>query len=157
MLVFDIGVKRFNYRVVGVAVEKDRVLLHRADIEEFWTLPGGRVEHGEVASTALQRELREELGCEAEVGRLLYFVENFFEYDERSFHELALYFLIHLPPEIINTPSFEGHEEGYRLIFQWHHLDSIKNLPLFPSFLRESLRELPEHPLHVVHWDTPDG
>lgn len=153
MLTFDVGAARFNYRVAGVAVEQARVLLHRADTEGFWTLPGGRVEHGEVASTALRRELHEELGCEIEVGRVLYIVENFFEYDGRSCHELALYFLIQLPPELINTPTFEGREDSLRLIFQWHDLDSLQKIALFPSFLKISLSALPEHPLHVVHWD----
>jgi len=49
----------------------DRVLLvkeQHADGSEFWTLPGGGVEHGESYTTALSRELLEELHCPVEVG-----------------------------------------------------------------------------------------
>ncbi len=36
-----------------------------------WEFPGGKVEPGETEPQALQREIREELGCEIAVGRLL--------------------------------------------------------------------------------------
>jgi 8-oxo-dGTP diphosphatase len=36
-----------------------------------WEFPGGKVEPGEAEPDALRREIREELGCELEVGPLL--------------------------------------------------------------------------------------
>ena len=33
-----------------------------------WEFPGGKIEAGESARTALEREIREELGCEIEIG-----------------------------------------------------------------------------------------
>jgi ADP-ribose pyrophosphatase YjhB (NUDIX family) len=95
---FDQGTRRFNYRVVGVAIHGDSVLLHRADHESFWTLPGGRAEHGETAEETIKREMLEELATTVDVVRLLWLVENFFEYGGLSYHEIAPYFLITLPP-----------------------------------------------------------
>lgn len=42
-----------------------------ADRGGQWEFPGGKVEPGEVEPDALRREIREELGCELAVGRLL--------------------------------------------------------------------------------------
>jgi len=44
MITFEEGEKRFTYRVAGIALDVDRVLLLRTEKDDFWFLPGGRVE-----------------------------------------------------------------------------------------------------------------
>ena len=52
---------------------RGRVLLNRRtenrDMAGLWEFPGGKRESGETSEQALVRELREELGIEADVGR----------------------------------------------------------------------------------------
>ena len=147
----------FNYRVVGVAIHDNSVFLHQAEGEDFWTFPGGRAEFGESAEQTLRREMREEIGVDVEVVRLLWFAENFFTYAGKYYHEIALYFLMRLPTgcRYLTEPGpFQGDEQGIELTFRWfpHRLEILSSLPLLPSFLQMGLQELPESVRHVVHY-----
>jgi 8-oxo-dGTP diphosphatase len=64
----------FRLAAYAVCIQDGRVLLARyvpPQGESNWTLPGGRVEHGEDPFDAVIREFAEETGCEAVVERLL--------------------------------------------------------------------------------------
>ena len=64
----------FRLAAYAVCIENGRVLLARhlsPDHGSTWTLPGGRVEHGEDPFDAVIREVAEETGCDAVVERLL--------------------------------------------------------------------------------------
>jgi len=157
MIRFDRGINRFNYRVVGVAVHQNSVLLHQEEGEAFWTFPGGRPEFGEPSEQTLKREMKEEIGIEVEVVRLLWFVEHFFTYSEKHYHEIALYFLMQLPAAceyLRRIGPFPGREEdGSKLVFQWfpQEREALSSLPLLPSFLQEAVLKLPDGIEHIVH------
>ena len=156
MITFTREDTRFNCRIVGVAIEDGRVLLHQFEGDDFWALPGGRGELLEPAAETLRREMREELAIDVDVVRLLWVVENFFEYQGLRFHELGLYFLMQVPTgwrlRTSQTP-FEGYEGHLRLTFQWFPLDDLDQLRVYPSFLVQGLRDLPTVTQHVVHND----
>lgn len=66
--------KQERKRVSAKAVirnEAGEVLLVNPEYKEFWDLPGGMAEANESPRTAVERELREELGVSIEAGRLL--------------------------------------------------------------------------------------
>ena len=157
---FDKGDTRFVYRVVGVALHGDRVLIHRAEIDDFWSLPGGRPTLMESSEDALAREMHEELGDEVCIRRLLWVVENFFEYVGRPHHELGLYFLMSIPEESglwEKGEEFDGDENGLRLIFRWCPIASLDQIRIVPSFLYQALTDIPAEPRHIVHRDPTES
>ena len=150
---------RFLYRVVGVVAHEGHVLLHRAENDGFWSLPGGRCELLEPSAVALRREMREELGVNVGVERLLWVVENFFTLGGLPHHELGLYYKIALPaeaPQLDVMREHRGQEDELSLVFRWFPLDSLETARIYPVFLRAALRALPETTAHVINYDNPD-
>jgi 8-oxo-dGTP diphosphatase len=71
-----VSAERRRKLVVAALVRDDagRVLLTRRRADQpmplLWELPGGKIEPGESPAEALEREIAEELGCRARVGRV---------------------------------------------------------------------------------------
>jgi len=145
--------QQFLYRTAAVALNGDLVLLQRIGDAKFWCLPGGRMEIGETAEAGLKRELREETGLEADVGRLLWVIENFYGQGGVRLHEIGLYFLVRFDPA---SPAYKqewtGQEEdGTELTFRWWPVADLVRVNLLPELLRRALREIPNAPeYHIV-------
>jgi 8-oxo-dGTP pyrophosphatase MutT (NUDIX family) len=153
MISFMDAGRGFSMRAAAVVVHENRVLLQRSKRWGFWFLPGGRVEHGEDAGTAIERELQEELGVNANTDRLLWLVEGFYQHAGRAHHELTFCFALSLPenlPLCKHSSVFHGQEEGRTLVFQWHPLTALERIDLYPAFLKDGLLAIPDRVTHIV-------
>lgn len=88
-----------------------------------WEFAGGKVEPGERPDTALQREIREELGCEIVIDRML----ARFTHDYGSVVIEMIPFLCTLAP---GSPAPHPHEHA---AVQWVPLAGIDDLDLAPA------------------------
>jgi ADP-ribose pyrophosphatase YjhB (NUDIX family) len=100
--------------------------------ETFFRLLGGVIEFGERGADALRRELREELGAEGEVKRLVAALENLFTYEGESAHEIVLIYECSLRDDrLYSLAEWEAHEttrEGFVTHkIAWRRLDSFRN------------------------------
>ena len=78
--------------VTAAIIRRNRsVLLTRRScgkkLAGYWEFPGGKVEDGETPEECLTRELEEELGIQAVIGRK--FAESLHQYDHGSFRIVA--------------------------------------------------------------------
>lgn len=64
----------FQVRITGVLTEDDEILIVRQKIapDREWSLPGGRLQHGELLEEAMVREMKEETGLQTHIKKLLY-------------------------------------------------------------------------------------
>lgn len=152
---FQTDVGRFNYRVAGVLIHENRLLVMTDERSPYYYLPGGRVSMNEESTMAIKREIKEELDVEVEATQLLWIVENFFveQQSQEQFHEIGMYYLIQLTEEDIlkRGQEFIMNEGGYKkLSFLWLPLEKIKHLNIYPLFLKERIMNLPQVPEHLV-------
>jgi ADP-ribose pyrophosphatase YjhB (NUDIX family) len=139
------GEPAFTYRAVAVIVDQNRVLLHRAAQDAFWSLPGARVDFLELAAEALKRDMQELLEAEVSIDRLLWVVENFITHRGKHHHNLGLYFLANLPPQTIRLYQQEPsdlhelhlHEAQQKTTFCWfpREVATLHRLIIRPNFL----------------------
>lgn len=137
----------FNYRAAAIIVHDGHILVLQDEGIPHDYLPGGRVHLGEPAEDALTRELREELDITPPPHRLVFMAESFFTISDIRYHEIALYYLMDAPEELLSRglafTSVEGSEVHH---FRWVRFEELRNMSFFPVFLKERIFSLPDTP-----------
>lgn len=145
-------------RACAIIQQADRLLLNRFGGDSFWALPGGAVEQGEFSTAGLVREMREELGVTVAIGRLVWIVENLFEYRGTSYTEYGFYYEVEWPRSgQLPAGEFVGLEADQ--FFRWVRHEEIAALDFRPAVLRLPLLAHVSGaesaaPLHFLHQDS---
>ena len=141
MVSFDVGnSQKFNLRAVCLIIKDKKILFQRFNNSEYWFLPGGRVEMMEETVETIEREIREEYGWNIKDKRLIWVVENFFNLDNKDFHELGFYYLVQIEDEIeVADKDFTGLEDIS--LSRWIHVNELDKYPIVPEFIRQGIDE----------------
>ena len=152
MISFRLDGYKFNFRVGCIIISSDnRVLLNTDDNKDFWILPGGRVLSGEDTKTAINREIKEELGLEIYNENIKVTMESFFRFRGQDYHELQYVYTAKLKTKFIEyyTYKFCGHENQK---FKWFKLEELENIRFLPAPLLECVKESLKGDKQIKHF-----
>ncbi len=128
---------RITSRGVIFVGEKLLLIRYHDNAGEFYVCVGGEQNTGESMHENLRRECREEIGCEVEIGEILFtrevkFINNA---DVMETHQIEHYFSCRLADgeQIHEGSAPDLTADGFVLVT----LDELKKLRVFPSKLAE--------------------
>lgn len=144
----------FSYRVAGILIKDNKVLLQRPLGDTGYSFPGGHVSFGETNAESLVREFEEEMSVDIKVENLQWVAEIFFPWGNKPCHQICLYYRISLLDEtqISLTDTFRGLDEldgvDTNIEFSWIPLSELINIELYPVDAREKLL----HPSNSIEY-----
>ena len=143
-----------GFRASGVLIHNGKILIQRGEHDTVFALPGGHVKFGETSAEAIVREYKEETGADIEAGRLIWVDEEFWKWDDRDAHTICFYHLLAIkdangmPPDGKFT-SLKTNDS--KLLLEWVPLVEVKNVDIYPCFIREKAANIANGIEHFVY------
>lgn len=150
VMISDQGV--LNIRVGAIIMRDDKILMVGNDRAEYLYSVGGRIQIGETAEEAVEREVYEETGIKMSIDRLGFIHENYFIGDSgislgKWVYEISFFFYMNPPADF--KPVCENFAEGDAIEhLVWVSADTPKTI--FPEFFRTQLAKPGKEIRHLV-------
>jgi ADP-ribose pyrophosphatase YjhB (NUDIX family) len=127
--------KRLRAAVVIVKDEQILLMLRRYNGEEYYTVPGGKIESGETPETAAIREAKEETSLDVTLNRLMAVIDNPFINETTHY-----YFVADFSGEVKlgGEEAIESNPDNYYEL-RWIDLKNITTIDLKPAELKAKI------------------
>ena len=129
----------------AIVINNGKLLVNRCESRfgEYFTLPGGGQQNGEMLTETVRRELLEETGYSVKPIRLSGIYERISEgRDEGLCHKIYFIFLCRLESGERQTPS---EIDRSQIDSVWIPLREISTRNLFPRAIRDNIRSLTDY------------
>ncbi len=122
----------------GIVIHDGKLLVFKLTEKTiYWSLPGGHIEFGNTIEEALSREMLEETGIPAKVGKLLFIRQLILP----NQHMIEFFYFIENSKDYLNidlSRASHGHEVVY---YKFVDLDDT-DIEIRPAFLRTELKRI---------------
>lgn len=134
----------FGVRATALIVQNHKLLVTK-DKGKYYII-GGAIQVNEKTEDAVVREVKEELGVKAQAGQLAFVVENRFEVDGVSYHNIEFHDLV----DLLEDAPLTMQEDEKRQPCEWIDIDKLEGINLVPAFLKTALPDW-EGQLRHIH------
>ena len=147
----------FSYRVAGILLCDNKILLQKPTDDTGYAVPGGHVEFGETNAQTLEREFKEEIGADITVSVLKWVAEIFFPWGDKPCHQICLYYDVTLKDEtqiplngvFIGDERIEG--RNFKIEFHWIPVDNLGQLEVYPTNIADLVKQYNKGVQHFVY------
>lgn len=147
----------FSYRVAGIVIRDNKILLQKPTDDTGYAIPGGHVVFGETNAQTLEREFKEEIGADIMIGTLKWVAESFFPWGDKPCHQICLYYEVTLKSEtqipldgvFIGDEHIEGRD--FKIEFHWKPIENLTQLEVYPTNIPDLMQRYDEGVQHFVY------
>ncbi|MFA5069998.1 MAG: NUDIX domain-containing protein [Patescibacteria group bacterium] len=131
--------------VKAIIIENNKILLLKRNREGriYWVFPGGQVESGETDEQALKREVKEEVGVDVSVGKLIF--QTKYKLPKKETKEDEYFYLCRYIGGEIGTgqgPEYQPNS-GYVGTYepQWVAIKDLRKMKVLPEEVKNLVPE----------------
>ena len=147
----------FSYRVAGILIYEDKILLQKPVDDDGYAFPGGHVAFSETNAETLIREFKEEVGLDIIVKKLKWVGEVFFPWNNKPCHQICLYYMVEpigknqIPMEGKFTGTEMLENKNFEIEFYWIPIRNIGNINVYPTNTAELFTDINGDVKHFVY------